>query len=118
MSRSALEPLRLRTLIDRPPRAGGEFVLYWMTAQRRLEWNHALDRAIFWAEELRRPLLVLEPLRVDYRWASDRMHAFVLQGMAANARRAAGSCVCYHPWVEPEPGAGRGLLAELSRRAA
>ncbi len=112
------EPLRLRVLIDRPPRPEGEYVLYWMTAQRRLEWNHALDRAISWASELRRPLLVLEPLRAGYRWASDRMHAFVLQGMAVNARRAADAAVTYHPWVESEAGGGRGLLEALARRAA
>jgi len=108
---------RVRALVDRPPRPDGEFVLYWMIAQRRLAWNFALDRAIEWAEELARPLVVLEPLRCDYRWASDRIHRFVLAGMAENARRAAGKNVLYVPYVEPEVGAGKGLLRALSRRA-
>ena len=47
---------------------------------RRLEASEL--RAV--ADELRRPLLVFEPLRCDYRWASDRLHRFVLDGMAAN----------------------------------
>lgn len=109
---------RLRLLVDRPARPEGEFVLYWMTAQRRLVWNFALDRAIAWAEELGKPLVVLEALRCDYRWASDRMHRFVLEGMAENARRAAGKRLLYFPYVEPAPGAGKGLLRALSHRAA
>ena len=108
---------RVRLLTDRPPRPGGEFVLYWMIAQRRLVWNFALDRAIAWAQELGKPLVVLEALRCDYRWASDRIHRFVLEGMAENARRASGKRLLYVPYVEPEVGAGKGLLRALSRRA-
>ncbi|MEO8196897.1 MAG: deoxyribodipyrimidine photolyase [Thermoanaerobaculia bacterium] len=111
-------PERIRTLVDREPNAEGEFVLYWMIAQRRLGWNFALDRAIAWAEELGKPLVVLEALRCDYRWASDRIHRFVLEGMAENARRAQGKRILYLPYVEPEAGAGKGLLRALSRRAA
>ena len=109
---------RLRVLVDRPPRPDGEFVLYWMIAQRRLSWNFALDRAIAWAEALGKPLIVLEALRCDYPWASDRIHRFVLEGMAENARRAAGKRLLYFPYVEPAVGAGKGLLRALSRRAA
>ncbi len=111
-------PGRLRLRVDRPARPEGEFVLYWMIAQRRLVWNFALDRAIAWAEELGKPLVVLEALRCDYRWASDRLHRFVLEGMAENARRAAGKGLLYLPYVEPAPGAGKGLLRALSERAA
>ncbi|MDQ1347830.1 MAG: deoxyribodipyrimidine photo-lyase [Acidobacteriota bacterium] len=110
-------PDRVRVVVDRPPRPGGEFVLYWMIAQRRLGWNFALDRAIAWAEELGKPLVVLEALRCDYRWASDRIHRFVIEGMAENARRAAGKRLLYLPYVEPAPGAGKGLLRALSQRA-
>ena len=55
-------------------RRDGHYVLYWMVAARRSRFNFALERAVAWAEELDRPLLVVEPLRVDYRWASDRFH--------------------------------------------
>lgn len=109
---------RLRALVDRAPRVGGSFVLYWMIAVRRTRYSFALQRARAWAEELRRPLLVLEPLRAGYRWAADRHHVFVLQGMVDHGVRLHEAGVRYLPYVEREPGAGRGLLAALAERAA
>ena len=51
-------------------------------------------------------------------WASDRIHLFVIQGMADNARRLASrKSVLYYPYLEPKHGAGKGLLAALARRA-
>jgi deoxyribodipyrimidine photo-lyase len=88
-----------------------------MIAARRAGWNFALDRAIEWARELRRPLVVFEPLRVAYPWASDRLHRFVLEGMRENAARFAASPVHYYPYVELQPGDDKGLLAALARRA-
>jgi len=88
-----------------------------MTAYRRASWNFALQRAVDHAVELRKPLLVLEALRCDYRWASHRLHTFVIQGMCDNARRFEERGVAYYPYVEPERGAGKGLLRELSSRA-
>jgi len=68
--------------------------------------------------ELDRPLLIFEPLRVGYKWASDRFHAFVLQGMAAHKAAAHEAGVAYYPYVEPAPGDGKGLLARLAQDAA
>jgi len=96
---------------------GGDYVLYWMIAARRTAWSFGLDHAIARAVELGRPLVVFEPLRAGYRWASDRLHAFVLHGMADNARAFAAAGVTYLPYVEPAPGDGAGLLAALARRA-
>ncbi len=110
--------LRLRPLVDRPPSPQGAFVLYWMTAFRRLDANFALERACEWARELDRPLVILEALRTGYPWASRRLHRFVLDGMADHARRLEGSRVLYHPYVEPRAGAGKGLLAALAKEAA
>jgi deoxyribodipyrimidine photo-lyase len=97
--------------------ARGDYVLYWMIAARRTAHSFALDHAIARAVELGRPLLVFEPLRAGYPWASDRHHAFVLQGMADNARAFAAAQVTYLPYVEPVHGDGAGLLAALARRA-
>lgn len=108
---------RIRVLDATPPRADGKFVLYWMTSTRRARWNYALDRAVELARELDCPLVVLEALRVDYPWASDRLHRFVLEGMADNARAFEGTGVLYHPYVEPEVGAGSGLLESLAEHA-
>jgi deoxyribodipyrimidine photo-lyase len=80
--------------------------------------NFALERAAAWAERLEKPLLILEALRCDYPWACDRFHRFILDGMRDNARAFEGDRVRYYPYVEPERGAGKGLLAALAARAA
>ncbi|MCK6502777.1 deoxyribodipyrimidine photolyase [Myxococcota bacterium] len=108
---------RLRPLNDAPLRREGAWVLYWMVASRRAGWSFALDHALARARELGRPLLVLEALRLDHPHASARLHRFVLQGMADNARAFAGSPVGYLPFVEETPGQGRGLLRALADRA-
>lgn len=96
----------------------GDYVLYWMTAFRRPRWNFALERAVDWARSLRKPLVVLEALRVDYRWACDRFHTCVAQGMRDNRDAFVEiDGVAYYPYLEPEPGAGSGLLAALAKRA-
>jgi deoxyribodipyrimidine photo-lyase len=95
----------------------GAYVLYWTIASRRLTSNFALDRAVALARELGKPLVILEALRCGYRWASDRIHAFVLDGMRENASALADGPVRHYAYVEPTPGAGRGLLAALAERA-
>lgn len=113
-----LPDLRIRR-VPNPGRTVGRFVLYWMVGARRLTWNPALDHAVALARHLDLGLLVLEPLRIDYPWASARFHTFVLQGMVDNAATAAGvPGVTYFPYVEPAPGASRGLLDALAAEAA
>jgi len=99
-------------------RATGKYVLYWMIATRRTHDNFALDRAIEYAQRLNKPLLVLEALRVAYPHASDRFHRFVLEGMAENALAFDKAGIAYHAYVEPEAGAGSGLLQALAKDAA
>jgi deoxyribodipyrimidine photo-lyase len=107
---------RIRLLSDAPLRGDRPFVVHWMTMNRRARYNPALERAGELARELGKPVLVLEPLRCDYSYASDRHHAFLLQGMADNARRLAGKAIHY-PWIERRPGEGKGLLADVARHA-
>jgi len=108
---------RIRALNDGAIDPAREYVLYWMTAARRPRQSWALERAVDLAVELERPLIVLEPLRIGYRWASDRIHRFVIDGMADQAAYFADRAVSYYPYVEPEAGAGKGLLAALAERA-
>jgi deoxyribodipyrimidine photo-lyase len=108
---------RIRAVNGAPVRPGGDFVLYWMIAARRAAWSFALDRAVALCREHGKPLVVLEPLRADHPHASDRLHAFVLEGMADNAAAFGRAGVAYHPYVEPEVGHGKGLLAALADRA-
>lgn len=111
--------IRLRDLNDAPVNSDGDYVVYWMVAFRRTYSNFALDRAVEWARTLKRPLVVFEALRVGYQWASDRLHTFVLQGMADQRRRLSDRPgVLYYPYIERSPGDGRGLLAALAERAA
>lgn len=98
-------------------RTDARFVLYWMTASRRSGWNFGLQRSVNLALELGKPLMVLEALRCDYSWASDRTHGFVIDGMRDNARAFEGKPVLYRSYVEPAPGAGCGLVEGLAAEA-
>ena len=89
-----------------------------MTSARRTRSNFALERAVALAREHHKPLVVLEALRVGYDWANDRLHRFVIDGMAENARRLAGTPVTYLPFVERTAGGGKGLLRALAKSAA
>ncbi len=112
--------LHIANCNEQPLRRRGQYILYWMIASRRMEWNFSLDRAIEWAVELDRPLVIFEPLRAGYRWASDRFHRFVIDGMADNSARITrlrNPGVFYYPYVEPTPDAGQGLLEALAQHA-
>jgi deoxyribodipyrimidine photo-lyase len=116
---SRVPAVRVRLLSGIEVRPSGDWVLYWMVASRRTRSNFALERAVEWSTHLGKPLLVFEPLGLGYRWASDRLHRFVLDGMADNQKALAGRPgVLYLPWVETTHGAGQGLLAALAARAA
>lgn len=109
--------LRVRTANGAEVDADGDYVLYWMIANRRTQWNFSLQQAVHWSKELKKPLVILEALRAGYRWASDRLHAFVIQGMADNRKALDGRPVQYYPYLEEEAGAGKGLLKELAKAA-
>ena len=109
--------IRRHDLNDAPVQAERDFVLYWMTAFRRTRHNFALQRAVEWCRELDKPLVVLEALRAGYEWSSDRIHRFVIDGMAANRDGLAGKPVLYYPYVETRPDDGRGLLRTLAGSA-
>ncbi len=113
----AIPPLRVAVRNDAPLRPERGYVLYWMIAARRTRWNFGLEHAIEAAVRLGKRLVVLEALRCDYPYASDRLHQFVLDGMADNAARFSSAGVAYLPYVEPQPGAGKGLLLALARGA-
>ncbi|UCF72811.1 MAG: deoxyribodipyrimidine photolyase, partial [Deltaproteobacteria bacterium] len=114
---TSVPKIRIRKSNDAPVNYKGDFIFYWMIAYRRATWNFSLQRAVEWALDLKRPLLVLEALRCGYRWANDRLHRFILEGMADNARQFEMHGVSYYPYVEPTQDAGKGLLAALAKKA-
>ncbi|HET9368940.1 MAG TPA: hypothetical protein VFO19_01785, partial [Vicinamibacterales bacterium] len=114
---TAVPAPRIRALNAAPIDPGAGMVLYWMIASRRLTSNFALQRAADAARDLRKPLVIFEAIRAGYRFASDRLHRFVLDGMAEHARALASTQVTYLPYVEPAAGAGHGLLEALAADA-
>ena len=90
MMKTMVPTARVTALNERVPDPDGDHVLYWMTSARRTRYYFASERAVQWAVELGRGLVVLEALRCDYPWASDRFHLFVLDGMEDNVRDAQG----------------------------
>ena len=109
--------IRLRDIGGRPRNEDGSYVLYWMTAARRTGHNFALQHAAGLAKRAGSGLVVLEALRCEYPWASDRLHSFVIDGMADNQRALAGSAVTYYPYLEQARGGGAGLLVALAGKA-
>ena len=102
---------------DKPVNTDGTHIIYWMTSARRARWNHALDHAIELANEHNVPLIVVECLALGHRWANDRIHTFVLQGMIDNRKLFESSAVTYVPYVETKKAQAKGLLHSFSRNA-
>ena len=113
----AIPELRHTNANDHPLRPDGDYVLYWMIAFRRPRFNHSLELAVARAKEFGKPLVIFEPIRTRYRWASDRLHRFVIEGMRDNQATFATKPVTYYPYVEPRPGVGTPLLHRLAAHA-
>lgn len=109
--------IRIRNCNEAAVNGSGEYILYWMIANRRLTYNFALDRALEHCKKLRKPLIIFEALRCGYQWANERLHRFMIDGMADNARGCAHHKTLYYPYVESVPGAGKGLLEKLASDA-
>ena len=114
---SSVPDIRIRNGNDKPVQSDGDYVLYWMIAFRRPYWNFSLQRAAELAAALNKPLVVFEALRTGYRWACDRFHRFILDGMADNERNFSGSGAFYYPYVETAADDGKGLLEALGKSA-
>lgn len=113
-----INSLRVFNRNNKNVREDGKFVLYWMQVNRRVEYNFALEYAVAWANKLDLPLLVYEGLRMDYPWASDRIHSFILEGMKENLEFFSDSEFSYFPFVESKKGEGKGLVKSLCEEAA
>lgn len=117
MTTSAVPSVRIAVKNAHPIRAEGSYVLYWTISARRTSWNFGLERAVELCNELARPLVVLEPLRCGYEWASERLHSFVVDGMLDQLRAFQSSGVTYLPFLERRPDEGKGLISSLATRA-
>lgn len=114
---TGVPPLRITTHRDLPLNPEGDYVLYWMIANRRLTWNFSLQRAVELANRLGKGIVIFEPVRAGYQWASDRHHRFILDGMYDNAVACTHPGVRYLSYVERVHGDASGLLEALAKRA-
>lgn len=98
------------------PRAG-RYVVCWPRISARATENPALDVALTMATALRVPCFVYHALSERYRYASDRLHTFILEGARDLQRdlRARGIGAVFH--LERE-GHRQPHLLELSKDAA
>ena len=71
---------RIRGLNSKMPK-NRDFVVYWMQASQRTEYNHALEYAILQANKLNKPLIVFFGLTDRYPEANERHYVFMLEGL-------------------------------------
>ena len=109
---------RITKLNDAQPNMNAPYVLYWMIAFKRVNYNFSLQRAIEWANKLSKPLLIFEPISIDYPMASIRFHKFAIEGMRDIQKQIKDSKAFYFPYVEESKGVGDKLLFELAKDAA
>ena len=113
-----INSLRVFRRNNAEPDPDGKYVLYWMSIQRRLEYNYALEYAVAWANKLGKPLLIYEGLSCDIPWACDRFHQFLIEGMAETHQICADMGWNYYSYIETAKGEGAGLVEALSGSAA
>lgn len=68
-------------LLNKKRVRSGSYILYWMQASLRTEYNHALEYAILKANELHRPLIVFFGITDHFPEANERHYAFMLEGL-------------------------------------
>ena len=106
-----LNAQKVRTLNE-----GGRNVVYWMSMTQRSQQNHALHYAIQHANRENLPLVVYQGLNANYPHASDRIHTFILQGVADLQHQFEKMDISYGFYLAPlRP---KPILPELIRRAA
>jgi deoxyribodipyrimidine photo-lyase len=108
---------RVRRVNQKPEFKNGKYILYWMQAYRRLDWNHSLDFAIHKSIEMKKPLVIYEGLRMDYKWNSSRIHKFILDGIIDNESRAKKLGIHYWPFVETKENSAKGILRSITKDA-
>lgn len=96
----------------------GRYVLYWMQMFKRASHNYALNFAIQMANEHQLPLVVYEGLKFYYPWASDRIHTFILEGVAEKQAEFSERGIRYIFYLQRNERDPRNTVAKLAREAA
>jgi deoxyribodipyrimidine photo-lyase len=81
MAKSEMIQKERMKVLNRGDVKKGKYVLYWMQASQRAEYNHALEFAILRANELRQPLIVFFGITDQFPEANERHYTFMLEGL-------------------------------------
>jgi deoxyribodipyrimidine photo-lyase len=109
---------RVTQLNQNPINSKGRYVLYWMQMYKRASHNYALNFAIQMANERGLPLVVYEGLKYYYPWANDRIHTFILEGVAEKQVEFAERGIRYFVHLERNKRDLKNTVARLAREAA
>lgn len=109
---------RVTQLNESKENTKGRYVLYWMQMFKRASHNYALNFAIQMANERQLPLVVYEGLKFDYPWASDRIHTFILEGVAEKQAEFSERGIRYVFYLQRNKRDPRNTVAKLAREAA
>ncbi len=109
---------RTTLLQDAPENPSARYVLYWMQVFKRASHNHALNFAINLANRKGLPLVVYEGLKYYYPWANDRIHTFILEGVAEKVTAFAAQGIRYHFYLQRDANDSRRVVQQLARDAA
>ena len=85
---------------------------------KRASHNHALNFAIQMANERQLPLVVYEGLKFYYPWASDRIHTFILDGVAEKQAELSERGIRYIFYLQRNKRDPRNTVAMLAREAS
>lgn len=96
----------------------GRYVLYWMQIFKRASHNYALNFAIQMANERKLPLVVYEGLKFYYPWASDRIHTFILEGVAEKQAEFAERGIRYVFFLQRHGRDPKNTVMRLAKEAA
>ncbi|MEM2907320.1 MAG: deoxyribodipyrimidine photo-lyase [Candidatus Odinarchaeota archaeon] len=77
----SIQHTRIKLLNAKAVNYSGRYILYWMQASHRCEYNHALEYAIIKANEMHTPLIVLFTLTENFPRANERHYYFMLEGL-------------------------------------
>lgn len=109
---------RVTKLNDAAENTKGRYVLYWMQIFKRASHNYALNFAIQMANERRLPLVVYEGLKYYYPWASDRIHTFILEGVAEKRKEFEERGIRYVFYLQRHKRDPKNTVTRLAKDAA
>ncbi|HEY6805233.1 MAG TPA: deoxyribodipyrimidine photo-lyase [Pyrinomonadaceae bacterium] len=109
---------RVTRLNEASDNTKGRYVLYWMQMYKRASYNYALNFAIEMANQRGLPLVVYEGLKFYYPWASDRIHTFILEGVAEKKAEFAERGIRYVFYLQRNKRDPKNTVARLAKEAA